>query len=236
MTISRDKLTDYCARHGYYGFLSVSARTGEGCAELRDAIEKAIPWDRLPWNSTPRSFATLRSAILHVKAKGSVLIRISELRQRLQMDLRAELIEESVLRGVVGMLARQGLIRMLDFGDFVLMQPEQIDNYASAVVRCVQESVQELGSIAEQAVSEGRLNFPPDMRRLEAADETVLLRAIVKTFVSRSLASASTPPRAHIWSFRPCSDKTGQQSRLIRMFWSPIHSQEPPMRSMQPWS
>jgi hypothetical protein len=41
-----------------------------------------------------------------------VLIRISELHQRLQFELRDKAIEEKALRAVVGLLAGQGLIRM----------------------------------------------------------------------------------------------------------------------------
>jgi len=41
-----------------------------------------------------------------------VLIRIAELRQRLQFELRNEAIEEKALRAVVDLLAGQGLIRM----------------------------------------------------------------------------------------------------------------------------
>lgn len=53
-----------------------------------------------------------KDAILRIKQEGIVLIRISELRQRLQFELRDEAIEEKALRAVAGLLGGQGLIRV----------------------------------------------------------------------------------------------------------------------------
>jgi len=194
VTISRAKLTQYYEAHGYSEFLKTSAKTGAGLAELKAAIAKHIPWERLPWTATSRLFKTLKDAILRIKQEGIVLIRISELRQRLQFELRDEAIEEKALRAVVGLLAGQGLIRMLDFGDFVLLQPEQINNYASAVVRCARDNAEDIGCVSEREVLEAQIAFPADMQRLNEADEKILLRAMVETFVNRALCMREETP------------------------------------------
>jgi small GTP-binding protein len=152
LTISQAKVEQYQKEHGYSGFLNTSAQTGDGCADLRTAIAEHIPWERLPWTATTQLFKILKNAIIHIKAEGIVLIRISELRQRLQLKLQDETIEENELRAVVGLLTGQGLIQKLDFGDFVLLQPEQINNYGSAVVRSARDNVDEIGSVPEQAI------------------------------------------------------------------------------------
>ena len=121
-----------------------------------------------------------------IKEGDTALIRVAELRERLQLEL-GEPIEETDLRTVVGLLAGQGLIQMLDFGGFVLLQPERINNYASAVVRCAREHSDEIGCVREQDVLDAAIPFPGDMRRLGAEDEKILLRAMLETFVSRSL-------------------------------------------------
>src|SRR5438093_11632171 len=38
-------------------------------------------------------------------------------------------------RAVVGLLAGPGVVWQLDFGDFVMLQPERINAYAAAVIR-----------------------------------------------------------------------------------------------------
>jgi GTPase SAR1 family protein len=186
LTISQSKVDQYCDAQDYSAYLNTAAKTGEGCEDLKTLIAQHIPWDRLPWTATSRLFKTLKEAIIRIKEEDIVLTRISELRQRLQLELRDEAIEEDKLRAVVGLLAGQGIIQKLDFGDFVLLQPEQINNYASAVVRSARESTDEMGVVSERAVLEAELDFK-DMKRLDEADEKILLRAMLQTFLDRSL-------------------------------------------------
>ncbi|HSK71858.1 MAG TPA: DUF4365 domain-containing protein, partial [Pyrinomonadaceae bacterium] len=185
--VSQAKLDQYCAEHGYDYFLNTSAKAGDGCADLKEAIAKYIPWERLPWTSTSKLFKTLKDAILRIKQEDIALIRFAELRQRLQMELQQETIEEANLRAVVGLLGGQGLIKPLDFGDFILLRPEEINNYASVVVRCARESSDDIGCVTERDVLAANIPFPEDMKRLKSSDEEILLRAIIETFVNHSL-------------------------------------------------
>jgi small GTP-binding protein len=188
LTISQSRVDAYQRERGYSAFLNTSAQTGDGCEDLKTLIAQHIPWERLPWTATSRLFKTLKEAIIRIKSEGIVLTRVSELRQRLQLELRDEAIEEDKLRTVVGLLAGQGIIQKLDFGDFVLLQPEQVNNYASAVVRSARESTDEMGVVPERAVLEAQLDFK-DMERLDEADEKILLRAMLQTFIDRSLCA-----------------------------------------------
>lgn len=83
-------------------------------------------------------------------------------------------------------MAGQGIVQKLDFGDFVLLQPEQINNDASAVIRNVRENIDEIGCISEREVLDAGFDFK-DMQRLDEADEKILLRAMLQTFLDRSL-------------------------------------------------
>nr|QNO48683.1 hypothetical protein AMAKCJMG_00017 [Methanosarcinales archaeon ANME-2c ERB4] len=188
LTISQSKVDRYQQEHGYSGFLNTAAKTGDGCADLKTLIAEHIPWKRLPWTATTLLFKTLKDAIIRIKEEEIVLIRISELRQRLLMELPNESIAEDKLRAVVGLLAGQGLIQMLDFGDFVLLQPEQINNYASAVVRSARDNVEEVGAVPERTVMEAGIDFK-DMERLNEADEKILLRAMLQTFINHALCA-----------------------------------------------
>ena len=170
ITISGKRFEQYCAEHGFTCFLSTGAKTGEGCAELAAAIVKHIPWERLPWTATSRLFKTLKDAILKLTDEDAPLARLPELRQRLQLLLPQETIGDAELRAVVGLMQSQGVVQMLAFGEFVLLQPEWINRYASVVVRMAREHADELGVVPEQQVLDGRLDYK-DMKRLGGEDE-----------------------------------------------------------------
>jgi GTPase SAR1 family protein len=173
VTISRTKLAQYCQAHSYSEFLNTSAKTGAGLAELKAAIAKHIPWERLPWTATSRLFKTLKDAILRIKQEG-----------------------------------------------IVLLQPEQINNYASAVVRCARENSEDIGCVSEREVLEAQIAFPPDMKRLKEADEKILLRAMVETFVNRALCMREETGGTQLVFLR-ISNKTGPRSPIIRTSASP---------------
>ena len=94
----------------------------------------------------------------------------------------------------------QGVVQMLAFGDFVLLQPEWINRYASVVVRMAREHADEMGVVPEQQVLEGQLDYK-DMERLAEADEKILLRAIVQTFLDRSLCLRQETPQGTMLVF-----------------------------------
>lgn len=186
ITISQRHFEDFVKEHDIADFLITGAKIGEGCEELKAAITKHIPWERLHWTATTRLFKTLKDAIIKLTEQDTPLARLSELRQRLQLSLPQETINDSDLRAVVGLIQGQGVIQMLGFGDFVLLQPEWINRYASVMVRMAREHADEMGVVPEQQVLDGRLDYK-DMQRLDEADEKILLRAMVQILLDRSL-------------------------------------------------
>ncbi|MCP5104203.1 MAG: DUF4365 domain-containing protein [bacterium] len=189
MTVSRQKIEQYCKDRGYNAYIDTSAKTAHGCRTLKNLILQHIPWDHLPWTATTQLFKTLKDAIMAVKNEGTVVIPLSLLRHRLKDRLTRtdfHAFTEAELRATVGLLAGQGLIQKLDFGDYVLLQPQYINNYASVVVRCARESTDQMGNVGKTHVLEGNLDYK-GMKRLEAADETTLLRAMLQTLLDRSL-------------------------------------------------
>jgi WD40 repeat protein/transcription elongation factor Elf1 len=200
ITISQKRFEEYVREHGFAGFLCTGAKTGEGCEELKEAIAKNIPWEHLPWTATSRLFKTLKDAILQLSDEKSPLVRLPELRQRLQLMLPEETITESDLRAVVGLMQGQGVVQMLAFGDFLLLSPAWINRYASVVVRMAREHADEMGVVLEQRVLDGLLAYK-DMERLSEADEKILLRAIVQTFLDRSLCLRQETPQGTMLVF-----------------------------------
>jgi hypothetical protein len=162
-----------------------SAKTGEGCDELREAIIQAIDWKSIPETTSPALCHRLKQEILGLRDSGLILIRLAELKQRMEMTLRGENFELAELEAVVGLLAGPGMIQRLDFGGVILLRPEVLSRYAAAVVRKVRKHPQELGCIREDELLVGDLDYQ-DFERLPREDEAVVLRTLLETFISRA--------------------------------------------------
>ncbi|MBF0384214.1 MAG: DUF4365 domain-containing protein, partial [Magnetococcales bacterium] len=187
LTISNKKISEYQMERGYADCLPTSAKTGEGCRELKQKICEIIPWDRIPFTSTTRLFKALKEAIIDLQQGNVHLLTFAELRQQLQVDHAKVPFNNAELRTVVGLMAGQGVIRTLDFGDLVLLRPELINTYASVVIKCAREHAEEIGSVREEAVLKAKIPFPQGMERLPHNEEHNLLRAMLDMFVNRSL-------------------------------------------------
>jgi hypothetical protein len=126
----------------------------------------------------------MKQEILRLRDRGIVLIRLAELKQRMEMTLTGEHFEPAELETVISLLAGPGMIQRLDFGGFVLLRPEVLSRYA-AVVRKVRKHPSELGCIREDELLAGDLDYQ-DFQRLAREDEAVVLRTLLETFVSRA--------------------------------------------------
>jgi hypothetical protein len=153
---------------------------------LHEAIVQNINWNDIPYTSSPRIFKLLKEEIIKLKDEGKVLLRIVELKQQLEMRLPNETFTIEELRAVVGLLASPGIVWQLEFGDFVLLQPERINSYAAAVIRKVRKHPEEIGVISEKDILAAELDFQ-DMNRLPQDEEQIVLRAMHQTFVEHGL-------------------------------------------------
>jgi len=113
-------------------------------------------------------------------------MRMAELKQQLEMRLPLTQFSLEELRAVIGLLAGPGVVMQLEFGDFVLLEPERINAYAAAVIRTVRSHTDEIGCISEHAVLNGDLRYY-DMKRLPRSDEQIVLRAMYQVFVDHGL-------------------------------------------------
>jgi small GTP-binding protein len=191
LMVSRESMDRFARERGFDEWMETSAKTGGGCDGLRDAIIDRIDWSAIAWTVSPRIFKVLKAAIVELKDEAKddealVLMRVGELKQQLDMRLPEESFSIDELRTVVGLLGGPGIVWKLEFGDFVLLQPERINAYAAAVVRSVRSHKDQIGCIDEQRVLSGDLKYE-DMQRLRRTDEEVVLRAMHQTFVDHGL-------------------------------------------------
>jgi GTPase SAR1 family protein/DNA-directed RNA polymerase subunit RPC12/RpoP len=202
--VGRQKVDRFLQEHGFAAYLATSAKTGENCSDgleggkpsaLKRLIAALIPWDRQPWTSTPRLLAAIKNAVLEMREKKEIrLLRFAELCQRLEQTLAGQPFTEADVRTAVTLLANHGLIMPFQFGNLVLMRPELLNGYAGAVIRAARKHVDEIGCVREQDVFERKLDFE-GVDRLEPADEELLMRAMVQTFLDKSLCIAEDTPQ-----------------------------------------
>jgi GTPase SAR1 family protein len=118
---SRTLLQRFAAENGSR-LLETSARDGSGCPELIAAIAETIPWDRLPRHTSPRLFQRIKAEILRLRDGGEALLTYKDLRERLRLPFPS--LDDATLRTVLGLLDGPGVLKQLDYGDYVLLKPE----------------------------------------------------------------------------------------------------------------
>lgn len=204
MKLGNAKIERFCEQHGFTKWVATSAKTGENCSDevhggkpspLKEMIAASIPWDKLPWTSTPRLLAELKNAVMAMRGKADIrLLRFAELMQRLEQTVKSEKFGESDVRTAVTLLANHGLVRPLKFGDLVLLQPELLNGYAGAIIRAARAHTDEIGCVLETDIYKQAFNFTGVERLKHRPDEELLLRALVETLLDHSLCIAEETP------------------------------------------
>ena len=189
LRVSRQQVDAFARERGYTGFLETSAKQDIGCRDLKQAVLDGIPWEKIPWRSSPLLFKKLKEEIVRLKDEGRVLLRFNELRAMLQLRLADDLARftDAELRAVVTLLTGPGVVWELEFGSWVLLQPERINAYAQAVIQTMRADIDERGCLPEEQVLNGDLTYHSSMERLQDPEERFVLLAMHQTLVERGL-------------------------------------------------
>ncbi len=192
VSVSKERLESILKDFGFAGYFETSAKEGRQIEELRRAIEEAIPWDVLPEVSSSILFAEIKSFLLDVKKIGRLVAPAGQLYDEFVRANPGVAASEPNLRGqfdtCIGRLENRDLIRRLSFGGYVLLQPELLDAYASAMVNAAKEEPDGLGSLAEDAALAGQFYVPSEQKVEERGQEQLLLHATVEELVRHDLA------------------------------------------------
>ena len=192
VSVSKERLQAMIEEHQFDGYFETSAKEGWQIEELRAAIAQGIPWELLPEVSSSQLFADIKAFLVTVKQTG----RLLALPEQLYADFVANYCdggkEAPDLRAqfdtCIGRLEARDLIRCLSFGGYVLLQPELLDAYASAMVNTAKEEPDGLGSLAEETALAGRFYVPAEQKVAETGQEQLLLYATVEELVRHDLA------------------------------------------------
>jgi len=191
VSLSQERIDALVRSLGFDGFFKTSAKEGWQVPELARAIRQTIDWDALPRVSSTELLEKLKAFLLVEKEAGRLLSTADDLFREFLKSHHA-LAESPDLREqfemCIGRVEWRGLIRRLSFGGLVLLQPELLDAYASALVNAARDEPDGLGSIAEEVARSGRFPMPLDERVKSPAQEKLLLIAMVEDLLHHEIA------------------------------------------------
>jgi small GTP-binding protein len=183
---SRARLEGFAAEQAI-PFLETSALDGSGCEALQRAIHDAINWDQLPRHTSPQLFQEIKGEILRLRDQGEALLTYKDLRERLRQRVHNPGLDDGALQTVLGLLDGPGVLKKLDYGDYVLLKPEWLGFYGQAVLRRLRQDEPQLGTMPVGAIAAAELPFAADQPRLEAAEEQVLLAELERQLQDRKI-------------------------------------------------
>jgi len=168
-----------------------SAKEGWQIAELKAALLDAIDWARLPTVSSNAQLVEIRQFLLDATTGGRVLATGDELFRGYCAAHAPDAGDRDLRREFDACLSRvesRGLVRRLQFGGLVLLQPELLDAYASALVLAAKDDPDGLGVIAEEDAIAARFRLPESERVASRDDEKLLLIAMVGELLRHEVA------------------------------------------------
>lgn len=188
--VSRDRIDGLVKELGFDGYFETSAKEDWNIAELRDAIREAIDWEEMARVSWQNFFLKVKDFVLSQKSGGRLVCLQSELFQNFLQSTRehGEIDVAAEFNTCVERLGNQDIIRKLSFGGLILLRPEILDAYASAIVISAYEEPDGTGSIPEQDVYAGRFKMNKDERLRNKDDEKLLLLATVEELLNHEIA------------------------------------------------
>src|SRR5207302_7429845 len=140
-----------------------------------------VDWTRLPKVTSTKLLQSIKEFVLSEQHARRLLRTADDLYEAfLHSDDAPSSSDElhQQFETALGRLEAQGAIRRLGFGNLILLQPERLDAYASALLIAVKDEPDGLGCIPEVRVQEGQFSVPSEDRLPELSQEKLLLIAM----------------------------------------------------------
>ncbi len=189
--VSRQRIEGEVQRLKFDRYFETSATQGWGIKELEAAVHNAINWNVLPKVSSTTLFQKIKDFLTRVRESGRLLHTVEQLYDTFLTTLEAQ-DETPDLRAqfetCIGLVESQALIRRFSFGDMVLLQPEILDAYASAMISSAKDEADSDGSIVEEDVINVRFKMPVEERIPDPKEEQLLLIATVEDLIRHEIA------------------------------------------------
>ena len=188
VAVSPEDLDAVVDELGFGGRHETSAKERWGIDELAEAIREAIDWDARPKVTTTELFRRIQRFIVDRKEAEHVLSTADDLYAAFHAAEESEEDVRAAFDTCLGRGEALDLIRQLPFGDLVLLQPEYIDAYASAIVNEARSARGGQGQIREEAARNGDFQLAKGERLSDKKQERLLLAATVDDLLAHEIA------------------------------------------------
>ncbi|MGA8028331.1 MAG: alpha-amylase family glycosyl hydrolase, partial [Bryobacteraceae bacterium] len=183
-SVSEAEVDEFRRSNGFCCYLPTSAMTRKGIEELSTAIAENIDWEDLPFVSSPELWNELRAYIVEERSRCPATT-VRRLKESFEQTRRRSLTDEEFNR-VIALAQIQGLAWRASFGEFLLLKPELLNWYASAIVRAAHNDG--LGCLLERDVLAANIDFEDMQRVKDVGLERVLLHGVVELFLRKQIA------------------------------------------------
>lgn len=184
-----EEIEAYCRERGVTGgYVSTSALTGHGLAELRSRIQEQVPWERLTSTVTTEAFKRIKEFTLQLKERNVDTLSMQVLGRAIEADL-GHTFDQNQLTTAVGHLAKHGYVQILRSAGgerTVLLRPELLNSLASSIVLEARRNPRGLGAVDEAQLLGDMYNFA-ELRGLPVKERAILLEAAVVLFLEHNL-------------------------------------------------
>lgn len=191
ISVSRGRLELFLHNLQFDDYFETSAREGWKISELQEAICKAIDWDSLPKVSSTDLFKRMKDFIIKEKESAWLLSTVEDLYRAFLRSAQDSYYDDDLraqFNTCIGRLESRDIIQRLSFGSLILLQPEMLDAYASAIVNASKSEPDGLGCIAEESAREGRFPISQDERIQNQEEERLLLIATIEDLLRHEIA------------------------------------------------
>jgi WD40 repeat protein len=181
--VSRERINTLISSYGFDKYFETSARESWAILELAEAIRQNIDWNSIPKVNSNDLFQSIKSFLIQEKEGGRILSTADDLFRSFNKLITASPSTTNLIaefETCIGRVEARGLIRRLSFGNLVLLQPELLDAYASALVNIAKSEPDGLGSITEEDARSGNFPMSEDERIKDKEQERLLLIATIE--------------------------------------------------------
>lgn len=196
--LSQQEFEQFCQRHGIRGgYISTSAKRGEGLDALLERLKAQIPWDEMTATVTTVTFKRIKDYVLALKERPDrvgVLVGPQALREQLQVPDPDWRFTDAEMMTAVGHLETHGYVAVLRASageQHILLAPELLVTLASSVVFLADKNPRELGAVSETELLQGKYPFD-ELAGLSQAESQVLLDAAVLRFLQHNICFRET--------------------------------------------
>ena len=191
LAVSRERVDEFMRACSFRGYYETSAKDGSNIAALREAIRQAIDWDALPKVSSNALFERIRKFVNEEQQAQRVLSTVDDLYWRFLKSPdghKASDVLRAQFATCLGRLEALGLIQRLSFGNLVLLQPEMLAGFASALINAARNEPDGFGSITEERARLGEFSIPDNNRLQDREQRKLLLIATIEHLLRHEIA------------------------------------------------